>query len=498
MPIYKVNIKWGKEKFEDVELNTDEPPEVFKAQLFALSGVHPARQKVMVTGSILKDDEWGPAENKLKDGALLLMMGTAEALPQEPAEKPVFVEDMSEQQLASAMDLPSGLTNLGNTCYMNATVQCLRAVPELKTALKRFTGGLTVEGAISPADSITAALRDLCTSMDRTSAPIPPIIFLQILHMAYPRFAEKGENGSYQQQDANECWTEIVRSLQQKLKPVIPLRNGEPMETGTNSQAAAECGFIDQYFGGEFETIMKCNEAPEEGEVRTTEKFLQLSCFIEKDVKYMHTGLQSRLQESITKNSPTLGRDAVYTKSSRISRLPGYLTIQFVRFYYKEKQSTNAKILKDIKFPLLLDVFDLCTPALQQKLIPMRERFKAMEDKKVEQAQSSKGKAPVVKKDKKDVKTEIYWFPDDLGSNNSGYYELSAVLTHKGRSSSSGHYVAWVRKTGDEWLMFDDDRVTPVSSEDILKLSGGGDWHCAYVLLYQPRLLELDDEPAQS
>ena len=36
----------------------------------------------------------------------------------------------------------------------------------------------------------------------------------------------------------------------------------------------------------------------------------------------------------------------------------------------------------------------------------------------------------------------------DVGSNNSGYYELNAVLTHKGRSSSSGHYVAWVRRKG--------------------------------------------------
>lgn len=33
----------------------------------------------------------------------------------------------------------------------------------------------------------------------------------------------------------------------------------------------------------------------------------------------------------------------------------------------------------------------------------------------------------------------------DVGSNNSGYYELAAVLTHKGRSSDSGHYVGWVR-----------------------------------------------------
>ena len=39
----------------------------------------------------------------------------------------------------------------------------------------------------------------------------------------------------------------------------------------------------------------------------------------------------------------------------------------------------------------------------------------------------------------------------DPGCNNSGYYELLAVLTHQGRSSSSGHYVGWVRhREGEE------------------------------------------------
>lgn len=28
-----------------------------------------------------------------------------------------------------------------------------------------------------------------------------------------------------------------------------------------------------------------------------------------------------------------------------------------------------------------------------------------------------------------------------------------------------------------------------MSSEDVLRLSGGGDWHCAYLLLYGPRIL---------
>lgn len=62
----------------------------------------------------------------------------------------------------------------------------------------------------------------------------------------------------------------------------------------------------------------------------------------------------------------------------------------------------------------------------------------------------------------------------DPGSNNSGNYELQAVLTHQGRSSSSGHYLAWVKHSGNVWLKLDDDKVSMVLEEDILKLSGGG------------------------
>lgn len=54
LPPLPVNVKWGKEKFDAVELNTEEPPMVFKAQLFALTGVQPDRQKVMVKGGTLK------------------------------------------------------------------------------------------------------------------------------------------------------------------------------------------------------------------------------------------------------------------------------------------------------------------------------------------------------------------------------------------------------------------------------------------------------------
>nr|XP_022315941.1 ubiquitin carboxyl-terminal hydrolase 14-like [Crassostrea virginica] len=481
MPVFKVNVKWGKEKFSDVECNTDEPPMVFKAQMFALSGVQPDRQKIMVKGAVVKDDDWGNI--KLKDGAMFMMMGSADALPQAPVEKTMFVEDMTDQQLAKALEMPPGLMNLGNTCYMNATVQCLRAIPELREALRKYGGNLSVAGGVSAADSITAALRDLYNSMDKKpGGAIPPMIFIQVLHMAYPQFAEKSEHGGFAQQDANECWTEVVRCLQQEVD--VPQ---ELLKESSRSSSR----FIDQYLGGEFEVSMKCEEAEGEPESKSTEKFYQLSCFIEKDVKYMQTGLRSRLEEHITKNSPSLGRDAIYKKSSKIKRLPGYLAIQFVRFYYKEKEAINAKILKDVKFTMSLDVYDLCTPELQAKLQPARDKFKELEDKKAEEMIQNKASGKTEEEPAKPTKVEPYSFPDDLGSSNSGFYELQAVLTHKGRSSSSGHYVAWVKKKGDEWYMFDDDNVTCVTAEDVLKLSGGGDWHSAYVLLYGPRVLEV-------
>ena len=130
-----VKVKWGKVTFNDVEVNTDEEPILFKAVLFDLTGVQPERQKVMIKGITLKDDEWGNFKLKdvshisldfilfvysfytldrtLKQGAVVLLMGSKEEdVPNEPQQKQVFVEDMNDDELASAVSGVSSVSSV--------------------------------------------------------------------------------------------------------------------------------------------------------------------------------------------------------------------------------------------------------------------------------------------------------------------------------------------------------------------------------------------------
>ena len=92
---------------------------------------------------------------------------------------------------------------------------------------------------------------------------------------------------------------------------------------------------------------------------------LSLKCNISIDVNQLEEGIKLALKDDREKTSDALSRLAVFAGSSVISRLPPYLTVHMVRFFYKADVQQKAKILRKVR-PCRTSTFKLhqkaCNP----------------------------------------------------------------------------------------------------------------------------------------
>ncbi|KAI0487406.1 ubiquitin carboxyl-terminal hydrolase-like protein [Xylaria cf. heliscus] len=523
----------------NVEVDPETTGEVFKFQLYSLTGVEPERQKVMLR-SMLKDDV-PMSTYKLRPGQQILMIGTPSSEGKDlvrPSEKVKFVEDMTEAEAAQQEGaIPAGLSNLGNTCYLNSTLQALRAIPELQDALIKYEPQSAGATGTLPQLDLTRQLRDTYKQMSETQEAYTPHAFLTSLRNLYPQFAERSRTGAgYAQQDAEEAWSQILSQVRQKLR------------VKDASDATTDSSFIEKYMSGEFTSELVCDEDGGEQPVTGKDAFLKLNCHIDATTNHLRDGIVNGLKEKLEKRSEVLGRDSTYTKTSKISRLPKYLTVHFVRFFWKRETQKKAKIMRKVTFPHELDVVEFCDDNLKKLLIPVRDKVREVrkEEEDVERARKRRKRNgdsgddvpeasnPKKKDDKKEAgtsadgdveMTETYKTDAEIdaeraaqllamkkelnalidpelakndGANQSGLYELRGVVTHQGASADSGHYTAYVKKTAPvdpktgkrkeedgKWWWFNDDKVSEVTADKIEALAGGGESHSALILLYK-------------
>lgn len=535
----KIRVKWNKENYE-VDLDTSSDVATFKALLYSLTGVPSERQKLMTKGGwskvgfvgVLKDD-FDLSQTKVKEGQTVTLMGTADVV-KEPVEAIKFVEDMTEEEKAEkGAVIPGGFVNLGNTCYMNSVLQCLRSMPELRQAMRGVSGA---SGGGGVGVSMTKALSDTWEQIDRAGVAMPPTLCLSSLHRFFPQFAQRGQQGGLMQHDAEELLNAITTVLKEGLG-------------GTDRS-------LKEFMSMDLEQTLTCKESPSETPKVKVDTLDKLACSIQggpgtDPIDHLHDGLMLGLGGEVELHAETLGRNAVWEQRSRLASLPRYICIHFMRFFWKDTPDSRdhagvkCKIRRAVSFPNTMDVYDLCCERIQNALRANRvARDKKLDgESEAKRAKLESGAAPAndgptdseTAGEPAETSAEVMEAPMEAADDDAedasaleaalalsltgdgdstaasasaspaptsptfgkaipedftGNYELMGVVTHKGRDADSGHYIGWVRQEpGSEyWWRYDDDKVTEVSTEEILALKGGGDWHTAYLNFYRAKI----------
>ena len=329
--MFQVKVKWNKLTFDNVPLDTTKTVDDFKEEIRKLTNVPKDRQKLMAKGGwtgTLKDDQDLTAI-KATEGMQVMLMGSAETVAAVTTPVTFFEDLTTNEQAKTGALLPAGMSNLGNTCYMNATLQCLRYVRNIGPVLDRCNN-----------DGLLRSLKALLTELDSSGAAVVPYGFVANLRRSFQQFAEMS-NGRYMQQDAEEFLGVILSSMERSYS-----------ESGGDYPLALN-----------FEEVVTCEESVEEPPVRNVVRSNKLICNIQGGagsaivINYMHEGIRLGLEGSIEKYSERLGRNANWKRVQKLLSLPDTICVQFMRFFWKANPESadhtgiKCKILRAVSFP---------------------------------------------------------------------------------------------------------------------------------------------------
>lgn len=355
----------------------------------------------------------------------------------------------------------TGLTNLGNTCYMNSVVQMLSHCSGFRSFFRDFLRAaaplrLAGEGGYKISRQSTTRLKDTLhvdTSPDKLALTEATHALLRVLwsgrwpyvsprYFVHAVWKHGGLFAARKQQDANEFLNFYLGRVDDELKA--------PKAT---SSVMMDLFGIDQYQEVQCDgcsTVTKRTEPllglvlslPDEDKTDASVMADSDSVKVEKEIdllecfKSLQTTGRFIEENQFHCDKCNCKRDATW--SVALQRRPQSLLISLRRTLWNPEKGVH-KDSRRVKFPVELDASQLLE----------------MENDKTSPVDAFEG----------------------------CHYSLISVVSHSGSSPFVGHYISWCRVdgvNGKKWYLFNDSSVTRASEANVLEAE-------AFILLYERR-----------
>ncbi|TBU43823.1 cysteine proteinase [Dichomitus squalens] len=373
--------------------------------------------------------------------------------PTIPSDYPVTY--WSDTQIGT-----SGLKNLGNTCYMNSTIQCLSATVPFSRFFTdgRWKSAVNMVNPMGTKGVLALAFANILRDMwQGEGGTLSPVTFRRSICSHAPQFS-----GS-EQHDSQEFLSFLLDGLHEDLNRILQKRNIEstpereaeleklPTQIASEQEwqiyRMRDDSLIVDFFQGQYRNRMECLTCHKTSTTYNTFMYLTLPIPTGRASKVtLQQCIDAFVKEEVMEksdawNCPHCKTLRKATKQLSLSRLPPVLLIHLKRF--SAKGPFTDKIETFVEFPLKgLDLTNYMPPPLPPGAI---------------------GVPPLS--------------PDDPRCQLPPYrYDLYAVTNHFG-TLSTGHYTAFIASRGG-WLYCDDSRVTPADAKDVVGKP-------AYILFYK-------------
>ncbi|TYH23353.1 hypothetical protein ES288_A03G006800v1 [Gossypium darwinii] len=300
----------------------------------------------------------------------------------------------------------AGLENLGNTCFINAVLQCFTHTVPFVLGLRSLNHHeKPCQRNINSFCLLCAVHDHIELSLNSSGGVVSPSKIFDNLSYISPSFER------YQQEDAHEFLQCLLNRLEEccldlKLKDDC-------------SSSPAIC-LVKKVFGGRLVSKLCCCNC---GHISYSyEPLIDLSLEI-KDVDTLPSALESftkveKIDDLVAKFRCENCEDKVSVeKQLMLDQAPSVAAFHLKRF--KTKATYVKKIDKHIVFPLELDL-------------------------------------------------QPYTNVNQTSNNEELKYQLYAVVKHSGYNPTSGHYVCYIRSSPDTWHNLNDSIVTSVEEGEVL------------------------------